>query len=53
MTDSARQKSDLRNHNLHIGRTIRDLQMHTEEKLNARLQGLLEELEKAERKIRR
>ncbi|ASY55380.1 MULTISPECIES: hypothetical protein [Sinorhizobium] len=37
-------------HNLHIGRTLRDLEMHTEEKGNERLQALLENLEQCEGK---
>ncbi|MCA1489449.1 hypothetical protein [Sinorhizobium alkalisoli] len=43
-------RADLRKHNLHIGRTMRDLETHTEGKPNKRIQALLEELETAERK---
>ncbi|MCZ4090228.1 hypothetical protein [Sinorhizobium psoraleae] len=49
MTELARHNAALRNHNLHIGRTMRDLHMHTEEKRNKRLKTLLEALERAER----
>ncbi|AFL48992.1 hypothetical protein USDA257_c03950 [Sinorhizobium fredii USDA 257] len=43
----------MRNHNLHIGRTLRELEMHTEGKSNERLQALLENLERTERGSRR
>ncbi|NRP71591.1 hypothetical protein ILFOPFJJ_02478 [Ensifer psoraleae] len=49
VTELARHNAALRNHNLHIGRTMRDLHVHTEEKRNKRLKTLLEALERAER----
>lgn len=52
VTEIPRHAADLRNHNLHIGRTLCELEMHTEEKSNERLQGLLKNLERAERESR-
>lgn len=46
------QRSELRKYNLHIGRTIRDLEMHTEEKPHQGLKDLLQKLEQAEREKR-
>ncbi len=46
------QRTELRKYNLHIGRTIRDLEMHTEGKPNKGLQDLLQKLEQAEREKR-
>lgn len=43
-------RADLRKYNLHIGRTMRDLEMRTEGKTNKRFDALLEDLEEAERK---
>ncbi|MEY9782312.1 hypothetical protein [Sinorhizobium fredii] len=52
VTEIPRHAADLRDHNLHIGRTLRELGTHTEGKSNERLQGLLENLEQAEREPR-
>ncbi|APG90098.1 hypothetical protein SAMCFNEI73_Ch0774 [Sinorhizobium americanum] len=48
VTEITRPEADMSVHNLHIGRTLRDLEMHTEEKGNERLQALLENLEQCE-----
>ncbi|MEY9100234.1 hypothetical protein ABIA24_003143 [Sinorhizobium fredii] len=45
VTEIPRHAADLRNHNLHIGRTLCELEMRTEGKSNEHLQGLLENLE--------
>ncbi len=52
VTEITRHEADTRSDNLHIGRTLRELEMHTEEKSNEHFQGLLENLEQAERKLR-
>ena len=52
VTETVRPESDMNVQNLHIGRTLRDLEMHTEEKSNDRLQALLEDLEHSERRRR-
>ncbi|WEX88035.1 hypothetical protein PZN02_000487 [Sinorhizobium garamanticum] len=51
VTEVARHNAPVRRHNLHIGRTMRDLHIHTEEKRNKRLQALLDALEKAEKAL--
>ncbi|WP_240545180.1 hypothetical protein [Sinorhizobium fredii] len=52
VTEIGRREADVSIHNLHIGRTLRDLEMHTEEKRNERLQVLLDNLEQSERRLR-
>lgn len=52
VTEITRPEADMNIRNLHIGRTLRDLEMHTEEKSNERLQALLEDLEQSERRRR-
>ncbi|MDE3811350.1 hypothetical protein I7I49_13810 [Sinorhizobium meliloti] len=49
VNEAGRYQADLRDRNLHIGKTMRDLQRHSEEKYNKRIQALLETLERAER----
>lgn len=49
VNEISRQRAGLRSQNLHIGRTIRDLQSHTEQKANQRLDALLDNLDRAER----
>ncbi|WP_034851945.1 hypothetical protein [Sinorhizobium sojae] len=46
----AEYRADLRKYNLHIGRTMRDLEMRTERTTNKHLDALLEDLDTAERK---
>lgn len=50
VNEASRYDADLRSQNLHIGRTLRDLQLHSEERPNNRIQALLETLERAERR---
>ncbi len=49
VNEAGRHRADLRNRNLHIGRTMRDLQRHSEEKYNKRIQALLDTLDRVER----
>ncbi|OAP40993.1 hypothetical protein AU381_03655 [Sinorhizobium glycinis] len=53
VTEITLHEAGVRNHNLHIGRTLRDLEMHTEEKSNERFQSLLENLDQSERRRRK
>lgn len=55
ITEITRYRADLRKHNthnLHIGRTMRDLHKRTEGKPNKRIEALLDELERNERSKR-
>ncbi|WP_018234740.1 hypothetical protein [Ensifer sp. BR816] len=52
VTAITRHEADASNHNLHIGRTLRELEMHTQEKSNERLQFLLDSLDQSERRRR-
>ncbi|PLT86677.1 hypothetical protein BMJ32_32130 [Sinorhizobium medicae] len=49
VNEAGRHQAELRNQNLHIGRTMRELQQQSEQKYNNRLQRLLETLEQTER----
>ena len=53
VNEITRYKGDPHFRHLHLGRTIRDLQRHSEEKYNNRIQALLQSLEEAERRVRK
>jgi hypothetical protein len=52
VTAITRHEADASNHNLHIGRTLRELEMHTQQKSSEHLQSLLDSLEQSERRLR-